>query len=55
MLDTAFLCLAIGLNSSAYERENAKAVRRTIAWLILIAFFVADGLRDALDPRTQEH
>jgi oligopeptide transport system permease protein len=26
-----------------------------IAWLILSAFFVADGLRDALDPRTQEH
>ncbi|HET7572160.1 MAG TPA: ABC transporter permease [Gaiellaceae bacterium] len=25
-----------------------------IAWLILSAFFVADGLRDALDPRTQE-
>lgn len=26
----------------------------TIAWLILSAFFVADGLRDALDPRTVE-
>jgi oligopeptide transport system permease protein len=25
-----------------------------IAWLILSAFFIADGLRDALDPRTQE-
>ena len=25
-----------------------------IAWLILCAFFVADGLRDALDPRTRE-
>jgi oligopeptide transport system permease protein len=25
-----------------------------IAWLILSAFFVADGLRDALDPRTKE-
>jgi oligopeptide transport system permease protein len=25
-----------------------------IAWLILSAFFVADGLRDALDPRTVE-
>jgi oligopeptide transport system permease protein len=25
-----------------------------IAWLILTAFFVADGLRDALDPRTRE-
>lgn len=24
-----------------------------IAWLILSAFFIADGLRDALDPRTQ--
>jgi oligopeptide transport system permease protein len=24
-----------------------------IAWLILTAFFIADGLRDALDPRTQ--
>ncbi|HEU5264046.1 MAG TPA: ABC transporter permease subunit, partial [Gaiellaceae bacterium] len=24
-----------------------------IAWLILSAFFVADGLRDALDPRTK--
>ena len=26
-----------------------------IAWLILSAFFIADGLRDALDPRTREH
>jgi oligopeptide transport system permease protein len=26
-----------------------------IAWLILSAFFVADGLRDALDPRTREN
>jgi oligopeptide transport system permease protein len=26
-----------------------------IMWLILTAFFVADGLRDALDPRTREH
>jgi len=25
-----------------------------IGWLILSAFFVADGLRDALDPRSQE-
>jgi oligopeptide transport system permease protein len=25
-----------------------------IAWLILTAFFIADGLLDALDPRTQE-
>src|SRR6266545_2304224 len=25
-----------------------------IGWLILSAFFVADGLRDALDPRTKE-
>ena len=25
-----------------------------IAWLILSAFFIADGLRDALDPRTAE-
>jgi oligopeptide transport system permease protein len=25
-----------------------------IAWLILAAFFVADGLRDALDPRSRE-
>jgi oligopeptide transport system permease protein len=25
-----------------------------IAWLILSAFFVADGLRDALDPRSRE-
>jgi oligopeptide transport system permease protein len=25
-----------------------------IAWLILSAFFIADGLRDALDPRTQD-
>jgi oligopeptide transport system permease protein len=24
-----------------------------IAWLILSAFFIADGLRDALDPRTE--
>jgi len=26
-----------------------------IAWLILSAFFVADGLRDALDPRSREN
>lgn len=26
-----------------------------IAWLILSAFFVADGLRDALDPRAREY
>ncbi len=26
----------------------------SIGWLILSAFFVADGLRDALDPRTRE-
>jgi oligopeptide transport system permease protein len=26
-----------------------------IAWLILCAFFIADGLRDALDPRTREN
>jgi oligopeptide transport system permease protein len=26
-----------------------------IAWLILSAFFIADGLRDALDPRTREN
>jgi oligopeptide transport system permease protein len=26
-----------------------------IAWLILSAFFVADGLRDALDPRSKEY
>jgi oligopeptide transport system permease protein len=25
-----------------------------ISWLILSAFFIADGLRDALDPRTRE-
>jgi oligopeptide transport system permease protein len=25
-----------------------------IAWLIIAAFFIADGLRDALDPRTRE-
>ena len=25
-----------------------------IAWLILSAFFIADGLRDALDPRTKD-
>jgi oligopeptide transport system permease protein len=25
-----------------------------IAWLILSAFFIADGLRDALDPRMKE-
>jgi oligopeptide transport system permease protein len=25
-----------------------------IAWLILSAFFIADGLRDALDPRSRE-
>jgi oligopeptide transport system permease protein len=25
-----------------------------IAWLILSAFFIADGLRDALDPRTRQ-
>ena len=26
-----------------------------IAWLIIAAFFIADGLRDALDPRTQAY
>jgi oligopeptide transport system permease protein len=26
-----------------------------IAWLILSAFFIADGLRDALDPRSREN
>jgi oligopeptide transport system permease protein len=26
-----------------------------IAWLILSAFFIADGLRDALDPRTRQN
>ncbi len=26
-----------------------------IAWLILCAFFIADGLRDALDPRSREN
>jgi oligopeptide transport system permease protein len=26
-----------------------------IAWLILSAFFIADGLRDALDPRTRSY
>jgi len=26
-----------------------------IGWLIISAFFIADGLRDALDPRTREH
>jgi oligopeptide transport system permease protein len=26
-----------------------------IAWLIIAAFFIADGLRDALDPRTREY
>jgi oligopeptide transport system permease protein len=26
-----------------------------IAWLIMSAFFIADGLRDALDPRTREN
>jgi len=26
-----------------------------IAWLLLSAFFIADGLRDALDPRTREN
>jgi oligopeptide transport system permease protein len=26
-----------------------------IAWLILSAFFIADGLRDALDPRTRQY
>ena len=25
-----------------------------ISWLILSAFFIADGLRDALDPRTRQ-
>jgi len=27
---------------------------RQIAYLILCANFIADGLRDALDPRTRE-
>ena len=34
-----------------HRRARASA----IAWLILSAFFVADGLRDALDPRTREN
>jgi oligopeptide transport system permease protein len=26
-----------------------------IGWLIISAFFIADGLRDALDPRTRQN
>jgi oligopeptide transport system permease protein len=41
---------------SAYEAHPYIIVipSLAIAWLILSAFFVADGLRDALDPRTRE-
>src|SRR5438046_1753692 len=41
---------------SAYEAHPYIIIipSLAIAWLILSAFFVADGLRDALDPRTRE-
>jgi oligopeptide transport system permease protein len=41
---------------SAYEAHPYIIVIPSLAigWLILSAFFVADGLRDALDPRTRE-
>src|SRR5213592_3580370 len=40
---------------SAYEAHPYIIVIPSLAigWLILSAFFIADGLRDALDPRTQ--
>ena len=41
LVNTAFLCLAIGLSSSAFERENFKAIRRTMVWLILILLVAA--------------
>jgi len=41
---------------SAYQAHPYIIVIPSLAigWLILSAFFVADGLRDALDPRTRE-
>jgi oligopeptide transport system permease protein len=41
---------------TAYEAHPYIIVIPSLAigWLILSAFFVADGLRDALDPRTRE-
>jgi oligopeptide transport system permease protein len=41
---------------SAYEAHPYIIIIPSLAigWLILSAFFVADGLRDALDPRTRE-
>ena len=46
-----------------WHRTGTPTTRRTyiiassepaIAWLIISAFFIADGLRDALDPRTRQ-
>ena len=41
LLNTAFLCLAVGLNSSAFENETVKAVRRTVLWLVILVFGLA--------------
>jgi oligopeptide transport system permease protein len=40
-----------------YQREPRVIVIPSIciAWLIISAFFIADGLRDALDPRTRQN
>jgi oligopeptide transport system permease protein len=69
VLGEAFLSfLGLGINppqsswGSLAEDGNAQYLSHpylivipsvAIAWLILSAFFIADGLRDALDPRTQ--
>jgi oligopeptide transport system permease protein len=41
---------------SYYQREPRVIIIPSlcIAWLIISAFFIADGLRDALDPRTRQ-
>ena len=41
LLNTAFLCLAIGICSSAFEREAVKAMRRTVVWLLILVFGLA--------------
>jgi oligopeptide transport system permease protein len=42
---------------SYYQREPRVIIIPSlcIAWLIISAFFIADGLRDALDPRTRQN
>jgi hypothetical protein len=41
LFDTLFLCLAMGLNSSAFERESLKATGRTLALLIMSVLLTA--------------